>query len=666
MAEKINLIGNEGFHIHAPVNSTTNGFMIKTDKAKLDDSTAAKTPSTLMKRDSNGQSKVSAPSDPEHIARKQDVDNLIITTGKIAPGAVTPNEMSASSLNAANHTYSGSVESASNVKQAIDLTKQRVDNIVAGAGASNTEILDARQPATGPAFPILRDRLNNTDAQLAEKTMDIINVKSLGIISGDNSATVKASNASILKNHIENNAVVNYYFPPEVFYFNEVRITKSGIKEVYLSGETKLLFTNTSLQSKIMTEGDNFLVRDNNTDVDFKFTITGLSLYSVDQSGKCFSSVNTYETAFKFKNVLMAYFDYGFFAPQYSSSCFGDNISLYSNHHGVYSTLESHYSIINKVVINFNVIGLYLTGFQTYIRNVHYGVGYVGADAASFSEYIGIFTQLGTTIDGFYAESYGQDPSKAVFFKIDFPGFDAVLVKINNASFPGGGDTAGAKHVKITNARSPYGTLAFPNNKTVLEITSSHVEGMNLHTGGTTLVRGISINGVNYFKNSNFAVFNNEELFVNAATTTKGIDNTSSGLTITHMQFLSTDIQDYVLFKNNTDTTSTGMLFDPSLGTIRFLSPGKYSIKYKIEGKVTADGTYTLGYRYRNSAGTYEVKRLKKIVTSNLSLADNGEIEVDTNGQSGFLFGFIKNDGAMIADADFGTLAIKLHLKQIG
>ena len=168
MAEKINLIGNEGFHIHAPVNSTTNGFMIKTDKAILDASTAAKTPSTLMKRDSNGQSKVSAPLDPEHIARKQDVDNLIITTGKIAPGAVTPNEMSAASLNAANHTYSGSVESASNVKQAIDLTKQRVDNIVAGAGASNTEILDARQPATGPAFPILRDRLNNTDAQLAD------------------------------------------------------------------------------------------------------------------------------------------------------------------------------------------------------------------------------------------------------------------------------------------------------------------------------------------------------------------------------------------------------------------------------------------------------------------------------------------------------------------
>lgn len=193
MAEKITLIGNEGFHIHAPVTSSTNGFMIKTDKAFLDASTAAKTPSTLMERDSNGQAKVSAPTDPEHIARKQDVDNLIITTGKIAPGAVTPIEMAAASLNAANHTYSGSVEFASNVKQAIDLTKQRVDNIVAGAGASNTEIIDARQPATGTAFPILRDRLNNTDAQLADIAINVSTFGAVGDGVADDTAAIQAA-----------------------------------------------------------------------------------------------------------------------------------------------------------------------------------------------------------------------------------------------------------------------------------------------------------------------------------------------------------------------------------------------------------------------------------------------------------------------------------------
>lgn len=45
---------------------------------------------------------------------------------------------------------------------------ERITNIVASAGDSNTEIVDARQPAAGPAFPILRDRLNAVDAQLAE------------------------------------------------------------------------------------------------------------------------------------------------------------------------------------------------------------------------------------------------------------------------------------------------------------------------------------------------------------------------------------------------------------------------------------------------------------------------------------------------------------------
>lgn len=49
----------------------------------------------------------------------------------------------------------------------------RITNIVASAGDSNTEIVDARQPAAGTAFPILGDRLNNFDAQLADTTAAI-------------------------------------------------------------------------------------------------------------------------------------------------------------------------------------------------------------------------------------------------------------------------------------------------------------------------------------------------------------------------------------------------------------------------------------------------------------------------------------------------------------
>jgi len=60
-------------------------------------------------------------------------------------------------------TYSGDVSGAANVKQAVDKLKQRVDTIVSQAGDDNTEIVDARGDA-----PVLGDRLNGLDAQLAD------------------------------------------------------------------------------------------------------------------------------------------------------------------------------------------------------------------------------------------------------------------------------------------------------------------------------------------------------------------------------------------------------------------------------------------------------------------------------------------------------------------
>lgn len=90
------------------------------------------------------------------------------TAANTAQNTVDLHKISTIAHSAANITYNGSVEGASNTKQAIDLVKQRVDTIVAGAGESNTEILDARQPATGAPYPILGARLNNVDAKLAD------------------------------------------------------------------------------------------------------------------------------------------------------------------------------------------------------------------------------------------------------------------------------------------------------------------------------------------------------------------------------------------------------------------------------------------------------------------------------------------------------------------
>lgn len=72
-------------------------------------------------------------------------------------------------------TYSGN-EDGVTVKAAIDNVHTRVDTIVAGAGASNTEILDARG-----TYAILKDRLDGSDSQLAFNTTNLndraINVK---------------------------------------------------------------------------------------------------------------------------------------------------------------------------------------------------------------------------------------------------------------------------------------------------------------------------------------------------------------------------------------------------------------------------------------------------------------------------------------------------------
>ncbi|MEK8206769.1 phosphodiester glycosidase family protein [Paenibacillus sp. FSL L8-0696] len=106
--------------------------------------------------------------DGQNAALDADINN-VAASAAAAQGAINTHEASPAAHSAAAITYNG-VVAAGNVRQAIDQTNQRVSTIVAGAGASNTEILDARQPATGAPFPILGARLNNVDTQLADKT----------------------------------------------------------------------------------------------------------------------------------------------------------------------------------------------------------------------------------------------------------------------------------------------------------------------------------------------------------------------------------------------------------------------------------------------------------------------------------------------------------------
>ncbi|MEK4488354.1 hypothetical protein NYE44_01705 [Paenibacillus sp. FSL L8-0493] len=91
-----------------------------------------------------------------------------VSSRTIAQKAVTLNKMADDALSGSNHSYGGQVN-ANTVTEAIDTLDDRVQYFIDNSGTSVAELLDARLPATGPAFPNVRTRLNNADAQLAEE-----------------------------------------------------------------------------------------------------------------------------------------------------------------------------------------------------------------------------------------------------------------------------------------------------------------------------------------------------------------------------------------------------------------------------------------------------------------------------------------------------------------
>jgi hypothetical protein len=101
---------------------------------------------------------------------------------------------------AQNITYSGAVAGAGNVKQAIDAQDARINNIVAGAGSSNTEIVDARQGLDGFANPVLKDRLDRMERrQLSAQNQFSTISRGVNVVNSDQAsgATFKVLGCSL-------------------------------------------------------------------------------------------------------------------------------------------------------------------------------------------------------------------------------------------------------------------------------------------------------------------------------------------------------------------------------------------------------------------------------------------------------------------------------------
>jgi hypothetical protein len=224
IAQKMSLQGGEGFHMHPPADETRNGFMTVEDRKTMSGATPSPTPNTLMKRNSSGRAKVTEPVDEDDIARKKEVD--------VVNDTISKHTTSTSAHPAQNITYGGNVVGANNVKQGLDMLKDRVDNIVSQAGDDNTEIKDARG-----GFPVLSARLDSSDVRLEDLAY---NVKKFGALGDNSTDDTTAIQVTVDACGAAGGGVV--YFPPGRYLSGLVKVKYSNVYLVGAGiGATKLI-----------------------------------------------------------------------------------------------------------------------------------------------------------------------------------------------------------------------------------------------------------------------------------------------------------------------------------------------------------------------------------------------------------------------------------------
>jgi hypothetical protein len=103
-------------------------------------------------------------------------DVEILTAAGVAANAQATADTGVAVASAAQSSANIATGVAQSAKQSADIAQTRVNNIIAhnGDGTKDTELIDARQPETGTAFPALGPRLNNLDAKLKDITINVL------------------------------------------------------------------------------------------------------------------------------------------------------------------------------------------------------------------------------------------------------------------------------------------------------------------------------------------------------------------------------------------------------------------------------------------------------------------------------------------------------------
>jgi hypothetical protein len=443
------------------------------------------------------------------------------------------------------------------------------------------------------------------------KLQDSVSVKDFGAI-GDGVADDSAAfNAAL----VAGNGSITVPFG--TYYAKNLTIPV-GVTTLSIQGEAVVnnYYERTS-STVIDTKGGDFI---KGGATSLLFCARDIFIKSAGQTGVCFGTTSAVETGFYFINVGIEAFEYGFYAPQYSSSSYAYNTSFTDCDYGLWSINVSNNTSCTSMGYNRCANAVRICGFgTTHNGATQLGLGYTGAH--SFSEYIGydLFTGL-VSIDDVYTEAYGLDYSKNIIFNCRSTTFGDDTYTINSLV----SNITGLRHFRIysedlTKAIKP--NLIFLTGSVIAAISNT-CPNIETKAGQTGLVRGMTVNGKSYSSNSTVAIFNVYDVtanitagtaLVSATVTTFGTSN------VTVIGFPTSSIVGYSKILNPANTTTaTGRIYFPApdyyhcpLGLT-----GSASATLEVSGEIAMDGLaataeYALGIVYNQAgAGGYVVKQL--------------------------------------------------------
>lgn len=292
----------------------------------------------------------------------------------------------------------------------------------------------------------IKEEIADIKANLSklENPLRIDVVKDLGIVPEQNSSEIKSRNASLLKASILENKYANkyFYFPIGNYHFDLIDITEEGSITINLVGESgeNMISSRPGYPKVTINALQGFINRstptENKPDNSTFFLAKNLSItrgsgYNYKPEGMCFGVTynNGYEYNFKFENVYIHGFQYGFKSPGYTCGGSSTNyLSLSHCNYGIYIGGASHLLDIKNIELLYCHHGIRLSvgGHPCKITHAHIATGcfsgmndYLANDPKMYA----IHTKGGLVIDGLYYEQYSGELDITNYTLIDYEGW---------------------------------------------------------------------------------------------------------------------------------------------------------------------------------------------------------------------------------------------------